>query len=232
MFVQDRKTQPNRFSLFLSQITIHVEKYSWGRQPEQPLTQPASGSGDGQTVVQAEDNPLIREPGQPAITLTRLQGHIPVALLHLRGPLNITTYFDLISEAKTAYENGIRNIIFDMSDVPTLGLTSLVALHSIAVLLRGEKPLDPEQGRETLWAITRDLKSAGLQHQFKLLSPQPNVAGVLEQAGFTTFLEIFTDLKTAVNSFGDSRDKSEAWSGQQPYMLFQPYARILSPLYK
>jgi len=53
--------------------------------------------------------------------------------------------------------------------------SGLVALHSIAVMLRGEKPPDLGSGWGTFRAVDRD-KDLGLQPHFKLLNPQPDVA--------------------------------------------------------
>ncbi len=44
-------------------------------------------------------------------------------------------------------------------------------------------------------------RESGMQPHFKLLSPQPRVEKILEMVGFDRFLEIHTDLETAVASF-------------------------------
>lgn len=98
------------------------------------------------------------------------------------------------------YGAGTRYIILDMSDIPSVGISGILALHSIAVLLRGEEPLDPQGGWDTLRATVNELQTGGLQTQFKLFNPKPQVQAALEQAGFGGFLEIHTDLDTAIVS--------------------------------
>ncbi len=101
----------------------------------------------------------------------------------------------MIDTARTAVDAGTQCIIFDMSNVPSLGLTSMVALHSIAILLKGEAPVNLEHdGYAVMRAVARDLKTGGKQHNFKLLNPQPQVKAQLNQSGFTDYLDVCTEL--------------------------------------
>jgi len=134
------------------------------------------------------------------ITVYQAQGRVPVTVLQPQGDLDASNYRDLIAKAKEAYDAGARDILLDLSHTPYLSSSGLVALHSIAVMLRGEKPPDLESGWGTFRSIDRD-KDLGLQQHFRLLNPQPDVDKVLEIAGFKRFLEVFTDLNTAVASF-------------------------------
>jgi anti-anti-sigma regulatory factor len=87
-----------------------------------------------------------------------------------------------------------------MSEMPFMGSSGLVALHSVAILMRGESPPDPEGGWGALRSIDRE-REAGLQSHVKLLDPQPRVERVLKMAGFDQFFEIHADLETAIASF-------------------------------
>ena len=66
--------------------------------------------------------------------------------------------------------------------------------------MRGEQAPDPEAGWDAFRAIHRDRES-GSQEHFKLLDPQPRVDRVLEMVGFKRFMEIHTDLASAIDSF-------------------------------
>ena len=109
-------------------------------------------------------------------------------------------YQEVIAKAREVYNAGARHILLDMSDVPFMASSGLVALHSIAVLLRGEEPPDPESGWGAFHAIDRD-RDAGLQQHIKLLNPQPEVDRVLEMSGLKEFFEVHTNQETAVASF-------------------------------
>jgi anti-anti-sigma regulatory factor len=135
------------------------------------------------------------------ITVSQTQGQVPVTLLHVHGDLDASSYRDLIAKGQEAYNAGARNILLDLSDMPYMSSSGLVALHSIALLLRGKEPLDPEAGWGAFHAIDRD-RDAGLQRHIKLLNPQPQVDKALETVGFKQFLEVLhTDLATAIASF-------------------------------
>jgi anti-anti-sigma regulatory factor len=134
------------------------------------------------------------------ITAYQAQGRVPVTVLQPHGDLDASNFRDLIAGAQDAHDEGARDILLDLSDTPYLSSSGLVALHSIAVMLRGEKPPDPESGWGAFRSIDRD-KDLGLQQHFKLLNPQPDVDRVLEMAGFKQYLEVYTDIEAAIASF-------------------------------
>jgi anti-anti-sigma regulatory factor len=134
------------------------------------------------------------------ITETQAQGSVPVTVLHTHGDLEASSYKALIAKAQALYDAGTRDILLDLSDTPYMSSSGLVALHRIAVMLRGEESTEPESGWEAFRAIRRDV-DRDIQQHFKLLSPQPGVDKVLEMAGFKQFMEVYTDLETAIASF-------------------------------
>jgi anti-anti-sigma regulatory factor len=134
------------------------------------------------------------------ITTTEAQGKVPVTILHVQGEIDASTYERLIAKASEAYNAGARDLLLDLSEVPFMGSSGLVALHSVAVLMRGERPPDPEGGWGALRSFDRE-REGGLQEHVKLLNPQPRVERVVKMAGFDQFFEIYTDLEVAVASF-------------------------------
>jgi anti-anti-sigma factor len=134
------------------------------------------------------------------ITVYQAQGEVPVTVLQPHGDLDASNYKDLIAKAQEVRDAGAQDILLDLSDTPYISSSGLVALHRIAVMLRGEEPTEPESGWASLHAIRRDV-DRGLQEHLKLLNPQPSVDNVLEMAGFKHFIDIYTDLETAVASF-------------------------------
>jgi anti-anti-sigma factor len=134
------------------------------------------------------------------LTVSQLAGRVPVTVLKPRGALDASNYQDLIAEATKVYDAGARDILLDLSEVPYMSSSGLVALQSIAAMLRGEAPPNPDEGWSAFRAIHRD-RDAGPQGHFKLLSPQPRVETILDTVGFNKFLEVACDLETAVASF-------------------------------
>ena len=134
------------------------------------------------------------------VTVSETQGRVPVTILRTHGELDASNYQDLIAAAREVYDEGARNVLLDLSDTPYMSSSGLVALQSMAALLRGEEPPDLEAGWAAFRSIDRD-RDTGFQLHLKLLNPQPRVDHVLDMVGFKRFLEVHTDLETAVASF-------------------------------
>ena len=134
------------------------------------------------------------------LTLDQAQGRVPVTILGIHGELDGSNYQMLIARAKELYDAGSRYLLLDMSDMPFMASSGLVALHSIVKLLQGEKAPDPEAGWEALHAIGREHKT-GKQPFVKLLNPQPKVSKTLDMTGMQEFFETHTDRAAAIASF-------------------------------
>ncbi len=134
------------------------------------------------------------------ITVYQVQGRVPVTVLQPRGDLDAASYRHLIAKGQEVYKAGARDVLLDLSAVPYMSSSGLVALHSLALLLRGENLPDLEAGWGALRAVKED-SGRGLQPHLKLLNPQPRVDKALEMAGFKQFFALYTDLAAAIASF-------------------------------
>ena len=123
-----------------------------------------------------------------------------IVLLHLKGTLDGSNYQSLINEAQKLYDGGVRNIILDLSQLTFMSSAGISALHRVALIFRGEKLAELEEGWASYHAISRD-RDSGLQKHVKLLNPAERVQHALELVGFTTFFEVHTDADMAVASF-------------------------------
>jgi anti-anti-sigma factor len=133
------------------------------------------------------------------ISITQEQGKVPVTVLHIQGKLDGSNYKELIAKAQEVYQGGARDILIDLTEVEFMSSAGMVALHSIAKLLKGQK-LEEEDGWESMRAIDRD-RGTGIQKHLKLLNPQERIEKVLEVAGFSQLFEIHKDLGKAIASF-------------------------------
>ena len=134
------------------------------------------------------------------ITVSTQQGNVPVTVVQPHGDVDASNYAELVKKVETLHKDGAQDFLIDLSDVPYMSSAGLVALHSIAILLRGEKAADPQSGWAALKSIDRS-RERGMQKHAKILNPQEYVADTFDKAGFTQFFEVFNDLKTAVASF-------------------------------
>jgi anti-anti-sigma factor len=134
------------------------------------------------------------------ISVSQAQGSVPVTILKLDGQLDGQNFQELISKAQELHAAGQRDFLLDLSDLTYISSAGLVALHSLALLTRGQEIPDVERG----WSAYRSMGrsgEAGVQKHVKLLNPRSEIMSVLDMVGFSTVFEIYTEREEAVNSF-------------------------------
>jgi anti-anti-sigma factor len=135
------------------------------------------------------------------ITLKQMQGRVPFVVMSIHGDLDASNYEQVILKAHELYQAGTRHVLLDLGDMPFMGSSGVVAIHSIALLMRGEQAPDPQAGWQAFHSIDQARSSGGMQQQVKLLNPQPKVDRTLRMTSMNDFFEIFTDMQAAVDSF-------------------------------
>jgi anti-anti-sigma factor len=134
------------------------------------------------------------------ISATTEAGRVDITVLRVEGQLDGQSYQNLIAKAKELFDAGARDFVLDLTDLTYISSAGLVALHSIALMLKGEEMPDTEHG----WSAYRSMgrgSEAGMQAHIKLLNPREEVRSVLEMVGFDRLFEIFADRNAAINSF-------------------------------
>ena len=134
------------------------------------------------------------------MSVSEAKGNVPVTVIKIDGQLDGQNYQELISKSQELYKAGTRDFLLDLSELTYISSAGLVALHSMALLARGEELPDTEGG----WSAYRSMgrsSEAGVQKHVKLLNPRSEVMGVLDMVGFSNVFEIYTDLNEAVMSF-------------------------------
>jgi anti-anti-sigma regulatory factor len=134
------------------------------------------------------------------ISVSKQSGRVDVTVLALSGQLDGQSYQELIKQARELHASGVRDILLDLGDLTYISSAGLVAIHTVALLLRGEAIPDSEDG----WASMKSVKKStdsGMETHLKLLNPHPEVRSVLEMVGFDRAFEIYSDLEAAVKSF-------------------------------
>jgi ABC-type transporter Mla MlaB component len=134
------------------------------------------------------------------ISVSQAQGKVPVTVLKLDGQLDGQNYQELIAKAQELYSAGGRDFLLDLSNLTYISSAGLVALHSVALLVRGEELPDTEGGWSAYRSMGRSAE-AGMQKHVKLLNPRSEIMNVLDMVGFGNVFEIFTNFDEAVNSF-------------------------------
>ncbi len=133
------------------------------------------------------------------ITVSQTERVVPVTILHIQGSIDGLSYMDLVKKVEELYENGTRDLLLDLSEVPFLSSAGVVALHKVSRIMRGQNARE-DDGWASIHAIDRDVEN-GIQKHVKLLNPQPKVESVLEVSGFNRFFEVFANLEKALGAF-------------------------------
>ena len=134
------------------------------------------------------------------ISVSQKQGNVPITVIKLDGQLDGQNYQELISKARELFSAGARDFVLDLSDLTYISSAGLVALHSVALLVKGEELPDTEQG----WSAYRSMgrtSASGVQAHIKLLNPREEIRNVLDMVGFGNVFQVYTDLDEAVQSF-------------------------------
>ena len=112
------------------------------------------------------------------VQISKVEGRIPVTVFQLQDRVNLGNFAELEQTAKDVYDNGMRDLIIDLSQTPSLtsiGVRAIVVIH---------KMLSPDRAKH-----------------LKLAGPIPPIREMLEIAGITQFIEIFDTVDEAVASF-------------------------------
>jgi anti-anti-sigma regulatory factor len=120
-----------------------------------------------------------------------------VAVLGLTGELDGSNFEKVIDAGRAARDGGAQRIVIDLSGLTYMGSSGLVAIHSIALLLRGQEPTSPEDG----WQAIHELgtETAGdAEHGLVLAGPPPSIERVLDRSGMLGLFPVHADRASAV----------------------------------
>ena len=134
------------------------------------------------------------------LTVDQVEGRVPVTVLAIHGDLDASNYEQVIAKVRELYTAGVRHLLLDCSDMPFMGSSGVVAIHSVALLMRGEMPPDPAAGWQAFHSID-NARAGDVQQQVKLLGPQPKVSRTLQMTSMDDFFEIYADKQAAITSF-------------------------------
>lgn len=131
------------------------------------------------------------------IVVSKQTSRVEVTIVGLSGEVDGQNFQQVIDKAKELYAAGARDFLVDMSSLTYISSAGLVAIHSIALMVRGEPLPDTEAG----WSAYRSMgktREAGKQQHIKLLNPIEQITSVLEMVGFDNVFEIHKSLDEAV----------------------------------
>ena len=112
------------------------------------------------------------------VRISQAQGRVPVTIFHLKNHINLGNFLELEETAQHAFDNGMRDLVIDMTEVVSLtsiGIRSIIVIHKM-------------------------LSTDNRKH-LKLANPVSYIREVLEVSGVTEYIEIYNTVNDAVASF-------------------------------
>lgn len=120
-----------------------------------------------------------------------------VAVIGLTGELDGSNFEQVIDAGRAARDAGAQRIVIDLAGLTYMGSSGLVAIHSIALLMRGQEPTSPEDG----WQALHDLGTAAARDAAPgvvLAGPPPSIERVLDRSGMLGLFPVHADRDSAV----------------------------------
>jgi hypothetical protein len=124
-----------------------------------------------------------------------------VSIMRLTGDLDGSNYRELIDRVRDLHQRGTRGILLDMTNLRFMSSAGLVALHTVALLLKGSDAPDPETAGWRALRAVGEAADSDTQQNVRLLNPNHRVSGVLERSGVANFFPSHTDEAQAVEAF-------------------------------
>ena len=112
------------------------------------------------------------------VKISQASGRVPVTVFSVLDRINMGNFAELEETAKEAYNNGMRNLILDLSQ--TVSLTS-IGIRAIVI-------------------IHKMLSSDGGKH-LKIANPVSYIREMLDISGVTQYIEVYNSVDEAVASF-------------------------------
>ena len=85
------------------------------------------------------------------ISISIEQGKVPIAVMKIKGDMDAWNFMEVVDKAQEIYNNPARDLVIDLSEVPSISSTGQVAIHKIALIYSGV----PQQWRRTKTRISR-----------------------------------------------------------------------------
>lgn len=125
-------------------------------------------------------------------------------VLALTGELDASNFEELIDRAREVAQTGAAHLVLDLSGLTYMGSSGLVALHSAAMLMRGEEPPSPESGWAAFHHAADEVARPPDREPLSLVAPQAPVRRVLDRSGMANLFPIHPDRATALAALGEA----------------------------
>jgi anti-anti-sigma regulatory factor len=132
--------------------------------------------------------------------ITTDQPSTELTVIGLTGELDGSNFEQVIDAGRAACDGGARRIVLDLSGLTYMGSSGLVAIHSIALLLRGQEPPSPENGWQAIHEIGNARMDDSEEAVLLLAGPPASIERVLARSGMLDLFPVLADRASAVDA--------------------------------
>jgi anti-anti-sigma factor len=134
--------------------------------------------------------------GDMQIAVSQHQGRVPVTIFTIKGDIDAQTYGTLQTQAEESLQGGARFFLLDLAEVSYISSYGIRALSQIAMWLRDDLAAKDKSPAET--ESRQGLLTAA---HLKLCNLSPQVRKAITTTGMDLFVEICSDLDSALAAF-------------------------------
>ena len=87
------------------------------------------------------------------INFSKQESRVPVTVMKLAGNLDASNYAEVIAKAQDAYDEGARDLLIDLSEVPYVSSAGLMSLHTVALIFAGHSMKSKGSGRPAFRSV-------------------------------------------------------------------------------
>jgi len=130
------------------------------------------------------------------IVVSQEQGRVPVTVFHINGDIDTVTFEQLENQAQRAIQAGTRFLVLDLANVNYVSSYGIRAINQIFTWLRDRSSEEDDA------SLSKGLRDGTFKSRhLKLAGPNKQVMKVFSMVSVDMFLEIYSDVRKAVNSF-------------------------------
>jgi len=132
----------------------------------------------------------------PEINSTVQNANVPVTIINIKGDVDASNYEIFQTETEKIISDGAKYVLLDLQGVDYMSSAGLRVIHGLFNKLRQiHQDTNDDELRKKM--STGAYKSPYI----KVVNLTTKVKEVFELGGFETYLEVYDDLNSAVNSF-------------------------------
>lgn len=113
-------------------------------------------------------------------SIEKVQGEVPITIFHLRGWLDAQSEEEFVKWADDAYQEGVRYLLLDLSELDTLTSAGMRAIQRVYKMYTAD-------GQEN--------------SQLKMAAAPPQVYHSLKITGFLKSIPMYESVQSAIDSF-------------------------------